>query len=159
MLFRSKDVHEHQVVVDGIAAVLSGMRGEVSIGTRGLRTIGAIAHLVTQIEARMVRDTSAFELLEALHPTAAVGGAPRATALRWIADHEPDRGWYAGPVGWIDAHGNAEVHVALRSALLVGARAYAYAGCGVVSASDPDAEYAETALKLAPMLSALGVPA
>lgn len=159
LLASIKDVHEHQVVVDGIAAVLSGMRGEVSIGTRGLRTIGAIAHLVTQIEARMVRDTSAFELLEALHPTAAVGGAPRATALRWIADHEPDRGWYAGPVGWIDAHGNAEVHVALRSALLVGARAYAYAGCGVVSASDPDAEYAETALKLAPMLSALGVPA
>lgn len=159
LLASAKDVHEHELVVDGITAALSGMRGEVSVGTRGLRTIGAIAHLVTPIEARMIRDTSAFELLDALHPTAAVGGAPRATALRWIADHEPDRGWYAGPIGWIDGHGNADVHVALRSALLVGARAYAYAGCGVVAASDPGAEYAETALKLAPMLAALGVPA
>lgn len=156
-LFASaKDVHEHELVVESITGALTAMRGEVSVGTRGLRTIGALAHLVTPIEARLARETSAFELLDALHPTAAVGGAPRATALRWIADHEPDRGWYAGPIGWIDALGNAEALVALRSALLVGARAYAYAGCGVVAASDPSAEYAETALKLAPMLSALG---
>lgn len=156
-LFASaKDLHEHQLVVDAIASALSGMRGDVSCGTRGLRTIGAIAHLATPIEARLANDVSAFEILEALHPTPAVGGVPRATAVRWIADNEPDRGWYAGPIGWIDADGNAEVHVALRSALIVGARAYAYAGCGVVDGSDPRAEYAETALKLAPMLAALG---
>ena len=157
-LFAStKDVHEHQLVVDAIGAALSAMRGEVSIGTRALRTIGSIAHLATPIEARLAGDVSAFEILQALHPTPAVGGVPRETALRWIADNEADRGWYAGPIGWIDADGNAELHVALRSALVVGARAYAYAGCGVVAGSDASAEYAETALKLAPMLAALGV--
>ena len=78
-------------------------------------------------------------------------------AVRWISENEPDRGWYAGPLGWIDADGDAEVHVALRSALLVGSRAYVYAGCGVVDGSDAHAEYVETSLKLAPMLAALGV--
>lgn len=159
-LFASaKDVHEHQLVVDGISSALSAMRGDVSIGARTLRTIGPIAHLATPIEARLAGNVSAFQILEALHPTPAVGGVPRETALRWIADHEPDRGWYAGPIGWIDANGNAEVHVALRSALIIGARAYAYAGCGVVDGSDAQAEYAETALKLAPMLAALGAHA
>jgi isochorismate synthase len=156
-LFASKkDLHEHQWVVDGICGALAGLRSDISVGARGLRTIGAIAHLATPIEARLTSDVSAFQILEALHPTPAVGGVPRESALRWIAEHEPDRGWYAGPLGWIDTDGNAEAHVALRSALIVGARAYAYAGCGVVAESDPHAEYLETALKLSPMLAALG---
>jgi salicylate biosynthesis isochorismate synthase len=157
LLASAKDVHEHQLVVDGITASLSAMRAEVTLAPRALRTIGAIAHLATPIEARLPSGVSAFDVLAALHPTAAVAGTPREDAMRWIADNEPDRGWYAGPIGWIDGQGNAEAHVALRSALLVGARAYAYAGCGVVRGSDPHAEYAETALKLAPMLAALGV--
>jgi isochorismate synthase EntC len=128
----------------------------VTVAGRALRTIGSIAHLATPIEATLPPHLSAFEVLAALHPTPAVAGTPREGALRWIAEHEPDRGWYAGPIGWIDASGNAEVHVALRSALLVGSRAHAYAGCGVVNGSDPHAEYLETALKLAPMLTALG---
>ena len=159
LLTSTKDVHEHQLVVDGITQALASLRSDVSLGTRGLRTIGSIAHLATAIDARVPAETSAFELLEALHPTPAVGGLPRAAALRWIVDNEVDRGWYAGPIGWIDADGNADAHVALRSALLVGARAYAYAGCGVVDGSDPETEYAETSLKLAPMLAALGVRA
>ncbi len=153
----SKDLLEHQLVVDGISSALSALRGDVSVGPRGIRTIGAIAHLATPIEAHLANDASAFEILDTLHPTPAVGGVPRATAVRWIAENEPDRGWYAGPLGWIDADGNAEMHVALRSALIVGSRAYAYAGCGVVDGSDAHAEYAETSLKLAPMLAALGV--
>lgn len=159
-LFAStKDVHEHQLVVEGITSALARLRAEVSVGARSIRTLGAIAHLATPIEAHLTQDVSAFEILEALHPTPAVGGVPRDAAARWIAEHEPDRGWYAGPLGWVDAEGNGEVHVALRSALIAGARAFAYAGCGVVEASDSHAEYVETALKLAPMLGALGVVA
>lgn len=157
-LFAStKDLHEHQLVVDGIVSAMAGLRADVAVGARTLRTIGALAHLSTPIEAHLTSETSPFEILDALHPTPAVGGAPRAAALDWIRRNEPDRGWYAGPLGWIDAHGDAEAHVALRSALIVGARAYAYAGCGVVAGSDPHAEYVETSLKLEPMLAALGV--
>jgi isochorismate synthase len=156
LLGSEKDRHEHRLVVEGICHALSGLRAEVSVGPRSLRTVGALAHLATPIDAHLATDVSAFDILRALHPTPAVGGVPRDVALRWIAEHEPDRGWYAGPFGWIDADGNADVHVALRSALIVGANAYAYAGCGVVDGSDPRAEYVETALKLAPMLAALG---
>ena len=67
-----------------------------------------------------------------------------------------DRGWYAGPVGWVDLDGSGEFSVAIRSALLEGKTATAFAGCGIVANSDPAAEFIETELKLRPMLAALG---
>jgi isochorismate synthase EntC len=67
-----------------------------------------------------------------------------------------DRGWYAGPVGWLNAEGEGEFAVALRSALLHGNTATLFAGCGIVADSDPAREYAESRLKLKPMLTALG---
>jgi len=87
-----------------------------------------------------------------------VGGYPRAAALRFIREREGlDRGWYAGPVGYVDRHGEGEFAVALRSALLRGHEATLFAGCGIVADSRPAAEYAETCLKLRPMLGALAV--
>lgn len=76
-----------------------------------------------------------------------------------MARHEPfDRGWYAGPVGWMDSRSEGELAVAIRSAAVSGHRAAVYAGCGIVSGSDPDEEYAESSLKMRTMLAALGVP-
>jgi len=76
--------------------------------------------------------------------------------MRWIARAEPfDRGWYAAPVGWLDASQDGEMAVAIRSALVSGSRAAVYAGCGIVAGSSPDAEYAETEVKLRPMVMAL----
>jgi len=157
LLESEKDRHEHRFVVDAIRRRLERTGGSVSIGATSVRTIGSVAHLVTPIDARVAPGIDAFDLLAALHPTPAVGGVPREGALAWIDAHEPDRGWYAGPIGWIDANGDADAFVALRSAIVSGSRAQAYAGCGVVRGSSADAEYAETALKLAPMLAALGV--
>ena len=103
--------------------------------------------------------TSALDLALALHPTPAVGGAPRAAALDAIARLEPfARGPYAGPVGWVDARGDGEWAVALRGAELDGSRARLLAGAGIVRGSDPDAEWAETQAKLEPMLHALVRP-
>jgi menaquinone-specific isochorismate synthase len=67
-----------------------------------------------------------------------------------------DRGWYAGPVGWLDAENNGEFAVAIRSGLIEGNQATLFAGCGIVAESDPQMEYQETLIKLKPMLSALG---
>ncbi|MBL8046440.1 MAG: chorismate-binding protein, partial [Anaerolineales bacterium] len=90
------------------------------------------------------------------HPTPAVGGRPREAALKFIREHEKlDRGWYAAPVGWVDHRGQGEFAVALRSALLRGNRATLFAGCGIMADSDPEREYAESNLKLKPMLNAL----
>jgi menaquinone-specific isochorismate synthase len=66
-----------------------------------------------------------------------------------------DRGRYAGPVGWVDAHGDGELGLALRSAELVGATARLFAGGGIVADSDPDHELAETDAKLVPVRDAL----
>jgi salicylate biosynthesis isochorismate synthase len=93
-----------------------------------------------------------------LHPTPAVGGLPQGKAVSWILEHEQaERGWYAAPIGWLDAKGDGEFYVALRSALISGKNIHIYAGAGIVAESDPEAEYAETELKLSGMLSALGL--
>ena len=91
-----------------------------------------------------------------LHPTPAVGGEPDAEAQEAIAELEDmDRGWYAGPVGWMDATEDGEFCVALRSALLRDRTAHLFAGAGIVADSDPAAELAETELKLEALLPLL----
>jgi isochorismate synthase EntC len=86
-----------------------------------------------------------------------VAGKPADRASRWIAKHEAEpRGWYAGAVGWFDRRGDGDFAVAIRSALIRGKQALVYAGSGIVPGSDAAGEYAETALKLRPMLAALG---
>ena len=91
-----------------------------------------------------------------MHPTPAVGGEPLGVAGPLIPALEGlDRGWYAGPVGWIDTAGDGEFCVALRCALLRGAEARCYAGNGIVARSDPAAELAETEIKLAALLPLL----
>ena len=69
-----------------------------------------------------------------------------------------DRGRYAGPVGWIDASGDGEWGIALRSGLLAGSRVRLFAGCGIVAGSDPEAELAEAQAKFVPVRNALLPP-
>jgi isochorismate synthase EntC len=119
-----------------------------------------VQHLVGTVTATVPpgRAGGLLDLVERLHPTPAVGGYPRREALRWIARSEPfDRGWYAAPVGWLDAAQDGEMAVAIRSAVVSDDRAALFAGCGIVAGSHPDDEYTETELKLRPMLTALGV--
>jgi menaquinone-specific isochorismate synthase len=119
-----------------------------------------LAHLRTRIRGTLRSELHVLELVERLHPTPAVGGFPRARALSWIAEHEPDeRGWYAGPIGWFDAAGDGEFAVALRSGLFSGKAGALYAGAGIVEGSDAASELAETRWKLAALLGALEVGA
>ncbi len=92
----------------------------------------------------------------ALHPSAAVGGTPTGDAVALIGELEQmDRGRYAGPVGWMDSHGDGEWGIALRSAEYRGNRVRLFAGCGIVADSDPVAEFAEAAAKFVPIRDAL----
>jgi isochorismate synthase len=116
-----------------------------------------VIHLKTPISATLRAPERALSLLSRIHPTPAVGGYPTAPALRFIAEHEPDeRGWYAGPIGWIDARDDADFAVALRSGVISGKQAHLYVGAGIVSGSDPESELQETGWKLKALLSALG---
>jgi isochorismate synthase len=118
--------------------------------------VANIQHLATPVIAQLAEPHSAIELAGMLHPTPAVGGEPWPEAAAAIAGLEGmDRGWYAAPVGWMDATEDGEFCVALRSALLRDREAHLFAGVGVVEGSDPAAELAETEVKLEALLPLL----
>lgn len=114
-----------------------------------------VQHLKVRIEGLLTGPEDDAALIRALHPTPAVGGAPRAAALKWIEEHEPfDRGIYASPVGWVAADG-AEFCVAIRSGLVQGNTLALYNGAGIVTGSDPAEEWAELEYKMENFLRVL----
>ena len=151
-----KNAHEHDLVAETIEEQLSPFAGTVSAGSRRIKRLATVQHLWTPITATLDRDEHVLSLVEALHPTPAVGGLPPERALETIRDTEPfDRGWYAAPVGWIDAAGYGTFAVALRSAVVRGDTATLFAGVGIVADSDPDREWDEVQLKYRPILDEL----
>jgi menaquinone-specific isochorismate synthase len=168
LLASAKDVEEHQYAVADVRRALAPMCDRLDVDDEPwLLRLANLQHLATLVTGRLAgsrtggtaalgEHASALALAAALHPTAAVCGTPTATAMELIRELEGmDRGRYAGPVGWVDARGNGEWGIALRCAELDGPRARLFAGCGIVADSDPDAELAETQVKLRPMHDAL----
>jgi len=156
LLDDDKNVHEHELVADTVREQLEPFAASVSAGERRVRRLATVQHLHTPITAELSDDRHVLDLVEALHPTPAVGGLPPDRALRTIHETEPfDRGWYAAPVGWIDAAGNGAFAVAIRSAVTTPRRATLFAGVGLVADSDPDREWDEIQLKYRPILDEL----
>ena len=155
----AKDAHEHRFVVDALIEEFERRCDDtVRVSGPEILRFSTLAHLATTISGRLpsAGGSSALEFAQALHPTPAVGGTPNTAAVALIDELEGgSRGRYAGPVGWVDADGNGEFALALRSAEIDGSDALLRAGAGIVAGSDPDAEWVETEAKLAPMLSAL----
>ncbi|MFI8686124.1 isochorismate synthase MenF [Rossellomorea sp. NPDC077527] len=158
LLEDEKNRFEHQLVVESIEDALKPFCNELTIPTSPqLMKLKDIQHLYTPVIGQASEHTSLLNLVEKLHPTPALGGVPRDKALHVIRqEEEMDRGLYAGPIGWMDAYGNGEYAVALRSGLLQRDKAYLYAGCGIVADSEPESEFKETQMKFRPMLRALG---
>jgi menaquinone-specific isochorismate synthase len=156
----AKDGREHRLVVDAVVEALGRFCSSVRAdGPRPLE-LADVSHLATTVTGRTeAASTSITDLVAALHPTPAVGGTPRPPALAAIEALEAvDRGRYAGPCGWVDARGDGDFVVALRGGVVDGTRARIHAGAGIVSGSDPGAEWTETQQKLTPMLQALVRP-
>ena len=160
LVHSSKDQREHQLVVDAVVRALRGCCRAVEVDGPTPIQFASVAHFATTVEARADATVdSVIDLVTALHPTPAVGGTPTGSALDAITMLESGpRGRYAGPCGWVDAHGDGEFVVALRGGELDGNRALLHAGAGIVAGSDPAAEWAETQAKLTPMLQALVRP-
>jgi menaquinone-specific isochorismate synthase len=158
LLYDQKNRIEHDLVVQMIRTAMEEECEFVQVpSTPEILKTPHIQHLFTPVVARAGKRTSLLRMVERLHPTPALGGYPQIEAVKEIKRIENlDRGWYAGPVGWVDYQGNGEFAVAIRSGLLNGDQATLYAGCGIVGDSDPDSEYEETKMKFKPMLTALG---
>ncbi|MFQ5689759.1 MAG: isochorismate synthase MenF [Gemmatimonadota bacterium] len=155
----AKNGLEHAIGVRDMVERLSAAGAEPQVDARPhvLRLAG-IQHLRTDLVAEVGRRAHILELVEALHPTAAVCGYPRSAAMEVLTSREAvNRGWYAGPVGWLETGGEGEFAPALRSAVIRGCRLRLFAGAGIVDGSRSDAEWQETAIKLHTILEALGI--
>jgi menaquinone-specific isochorismate synthase len=157
LLDSPKNRFEHALAVDSLLLTLGGVTEDLTIGRPFALRLPNVWHLATDATARIRPGVGALDLVGLLHPTAAVAGAPRAEALATIGALEPfDRRRYAGPVGWIDGTGDGEWAIALRSAEVEGPdRVRAYAGAGIVAASDAHAELDETGWKFQPIREAM----
>ncbi|GAA1961649.1 isochorismate synthase [Microbacterium deminutum] len=164
-----KDLDEHryavQSVLDALAPHVRSVRADEEPFALELPNLW---HLATDVAGELADHASALDLVASLHPTAAVAGTPTDAAIELIRRLEPfDRGRYAGPVGWVDAHGDGEWAIALRCAQ-IGAEpmrghgdysdtipVVAHAGAGIVAGSDPETELLETRVKFRPIVDAL----
>jgi menaquinone-specific isochorismate synthase len=164
LLASTKERSEHRIVIEQLSQALAPWCETLVVPEQpSVLELRNVSHLATRITGRLAqRDgqlPTALDLVDAIHPTAAVGGHPRLEAVRYLSKVEGfDRGTYAGPVGWVDARGDGSWALGIRSAHVAGERASMYAGVGVVADSDPAAELAETQLKLQALLSALVRP-
>jgi menaquinone-specific isochorismate synthase len=153
LLKSAKEREEHQIVVRAVRETLERVAAPLDVPDMPrLMLLPEAQHLFTSIEGRLREPLSAIELAGLLHPTPAVCGVPLETAREIIEREEPDRGWYTGAIGWMDARGEGEFAVALRAGLIQGNRMRLWAGAGIVAGSDPDAEFDETEGKFTALL-------
>lgn len=158
----SKDREEHSYAVRSVTQVLAAHCASVNVPDEpSVLHLPNVMHLATDITGALSTPVGVLDLVRELHPSAAVCGTPTLAAARLIDELEGlDRARYAGPVGWVDAAGDGEWCIALRSAEISRddpAALRLFAGCGIVAASDPASEWAESEAKLEPMRAALRV--
>ncbi|MGQ0848281.1 MAG: isochorismate synthase [Actinomycetota bacterium] len=157
LLTSEKTLLEHRLAAEEVGTILSSFAADLSHPHQPeLLKLANLQHLATPFSGTLSHPRHLLELVDALHPTPAVGGVPTRAALVLITRLEGmERGRYAGPVGWVEPSGDGEFAIALRCAELSGARARLFAGNGLVAGSVPEDELEETRLKLTAMLSAL----
>lgn len=168
----SKDLEEHELAVASLAEALEPFVASANVPeVPSVLHLPNVMHLATDVTAVLTPGDagqtpdragalpSVLRLVAALHPTAAVGGTPTRVAVRLVHEiEEMPRGRYAGPVGWLGADGDGEFCIALRCGAIDAEdprRIRVFAGCGIVAASDPQAELDETEAKLEPVREAL----
>ena len=156
LLADSKNRLENRLVHADILSRLAPLTTDATLTEPRILKLRLLQHLKCDIEAELKPGVCDWQLLAALHPTPAVGGAPREAALAFIRECEPhDRGWYAGACGMLSRE-TSEFSVAIRSARIRGSRISLFAGAGIVAGSEPAAEWAELDNKIANVLSLLG---
>ncbi len=152
-----KNRAEHKFAIDSLVASLSEFTKEITVDSEPFSiALPNLWHLASDVKAMLSSDSTSLQVVNALHPSAAVAGTPREKALEVIAEIENvDRGRYAGPVGWLGADGDGVWAIALRGAQFSSGKLTAFAGCGIVAGSDAQAELDEAILKFKPIVDSL----
>jgi len=152
----SKERLEHRLVVDELARAFRELCVDFSHDELpAVLKLARVQHLQTQLRGQLAADLSDGEILEGLHPTPATCGSPTKAARSFIEENELfDRGWYAGPLGWISRE-DAEFCVAIRSMHLIEMRLNVFAGAGIVEGSDAEREWSELEDKISGVLHIL----
>jgi len=152
-----KALEEHRLVVQQIQQALEPCcRGLLAPQAPEIMSLPTVHHLWSPVGGHLRNGSDLLDLAQRLHPTPAVGGSPRKSALEWLRAHEKSgRGWYTGAFGWLDMAGSGELSVVLRCGVLQDEAVDLFAGAGIVADSRPDQEFAETEWKLCTMRGAL----
>lgn len=154
LLASEKDRREHRFVLDGIVGALAPLcRWIEAPSSPVVQSLPMVQHLHTPVTGWLRAGVALGEIIRSLHPTPAVGGAPRDAAIRWIRELEDrPRGWYTGAIGTIGLD-RADFAVGIRSAILAQRQMTVFGGAGIVRGSDPALEWEETARKAASLVS------
>jgi menaquinone-specific isochorismate synthase len=158
LLASSKDRREHTFVQQHLRDTLGPLSRALDLSDAPSEMkLARSRHLRAGLRATLRPDVSTADLLAALHPTPAVGGTPHRRALALIRKLEPfDRGWYAGPVGWIGPEA-ADFAVAIRSGLVAEHRLALFSGAGLVEGSEAESEWDEIEQKISDFTGILGL--
>lgn len=156
LLHDQKNLREHEFVVDFMRQVMARNCHDVRIpATPQIKSLQHVQHLCTPVAAQVMEGRSIQNLAGQLHPTPALSGTPVGEALMLIRRIETfNRGFFGGSVGYVDADGNGEFSVAIRSGVFDGEIGWVYAGCGIVEGSQAASEFDEIDMKLKTILSA-----
>lgn len=153
-----KNRSEHHFAVESVARALSALAEQLDVpADPQLLELPNVTHLATDVTAS-VKGVNVLDVVDALHPTAAVCGTPTKLAFDILETLEgTQRGRYSGPVGWVDSSGSGEFGIALRCGQLneAGNQLRVFAGGGIMPDSIPELELAETRAKMRPVLDAL----
>lgn len=147
-VWADKEQQEQQFVTDFIASELKTLVGNVTLSAPYTHRAGNLVHIRTDVSALLKKPEDLAQVVQALHPTPAVCGLPKAEAKRFIlAEEGYDRALYAGYLGLLHDDAATDLFVNLRCMQWHDRRATLYVGCGITRDSDPEKEYLETVHK------------
>lgn len=159
LLESRKDRAELLMITDLVRNDLGQVADIGSVRTESLlrvRPTPSVWHLESTVSARLAPKMSWVEVMRALSPAGSISGTPKRRAVEILASLEPvKRGPYCGAIGWIDANGDADFAVGIRTLVQSGGKIRIHGGGGIVADSDPESEYYESLVKIAPLIELL----
>jgi anthranilate synthase component 1 len=159
LLADAKERSEHVMLVDlgrnDLGRVCAPGSVEV-VDFMSVERFSHVMHIVSTVVGEVESGHDALDVLQACFPAGTLSGAPKPRAMEIIESLEPTRrALYGGVVGYLDAAGDLDTAIAIRTAVIHQGTAYVQAGAGLVADSDPASEDAECRNKAAAVLRAV----